>query len=177
MPRYEWDKFLKVDLVAAISVAALLIPESMGYSSVAGVPVQIGLYAAPLALVAYALFGGSKLLVVGAAGAIAAISASVVGDLAGGDQDMAVVLTAALAIATGAVLLGAGLAKLGWVTNFISKTVMAGFILGMAFQIIIGQLGKLVGVEQEGFNSFEKLWSVLSQFPEWDLATVGVGVV
>ena len=177
LQRYEWDKFLRVDLIAAISVAALLIPESMGYSSVAGVPVQIGLYAAPLALVAYALFGGSKLLVVGAAGAIAAISASVVGDLAGGDQDMAVVLTAALAIATGAVLLGAGLAKLGWVTNFISKTVMAGFVLGMAFQIIIGQLGKLVGVEQEGFNSFEKLWSVLSQFPEWDLATVGVGVV
>ena len=175
LPRYDWGKYLRADVIAAISVAALLIPESMGYSSVAGVPVQVGLYAAPLALLAYALFGGSKLLVVSAAGAVAAMSASVVGQLAGGDQDTAVVLTAALAIATGAVFLGAGLAKLGWVTNFISKAVMAGFILGMGFQIIIGQLGKLVGVEQEGFNSFEKLWSVLSQFRDWDWMTVGVG--
>ncbi len=177
LPRYKWGTDLKADIVAAISVAALLIPESMGYSSVAGVPVQVGLYAAPLALVAYALFGGSKLLVVSAAGAVAAISASVVGDIAGGDQDLAVVLTAALALATGAVLLAAGLAKLGWVTNFISKAVMAGFILGMAFQIIIGQLGKLVGVEQEGFNSFEKLWSVVSQIPDWHWATAGVGAI
>ncbi len=176
LPRYQWGAYLKADLIAAISVAALLIPESMGYSSVAGVPVQVGLYAAPLALIAYALFGGSKLLVVSAAGAVAAISASVVGDISGGDQDTAVVLTAALAIATGAVLLGAGLAKLGWVTNFISKAVMAGFILGMAIQIIVGQLGKLVGVEQEGFNSFEKLWSVASQITEWHWVTVGVGI-
>ncbi|MEA1903109.1 MAG: SulP family inorganic anion transporter, partial [Actinomycetota bacterium] len=177
LPRYQWGSYLKVDLIAAISVAALLIPESMGYSSVAGVPVQVGLYAAPLALVAYALFGGSKLLVVSAAGAVAAMSASIVGELGGGDQDMAVALTAALALASGAVFLGAGLAKLGWVTNFISKAVMAGFILGMGFQIIIGQLGKLVGVEQEGFNSFEKLWSVISKIGEWDPMTVGVGVV
>jgi high affinity sulfate transporter 1 len=177
LPRYQWGSFLKADLIAAISVAALLIPESMGYSSVAGVPVQVGLYAAPLALFAYALFGGSKLLVVSAAGAVAAMSASVVGELAGGDQDVAVVLTAALAVATGAIFLGAGLAKLGWVTNFISKAVMAGFILGMGFQIIIGQLGKLVGVEQEGFNSFGKLWSVLSQIGEWDWMTVAVGFV
>ena len=63
LPQYNWSGFLKADLIAAVSVAALLIPESMGYSSVAGVPVQIGLYAAPLALVGYALFGGSKLLV------------------------------------------------------------------------------------------------------------------
>jgi high affinity sulfate transporter 1 len=175
LPRYQWGSFLKADLIAAISVAALLIPESMGYSSVAGVPVQVGLYAAPLALLAYALFGGSKLLVVSAAGAVAAMSASVVGELAGGDQGTAVVLTAALAIATGAVFLGAGLAKLGWVTNFISKAVMAGFILGMGIQIIIGQLGKLVGVEQEGSNSFEKLWSVLSKVGEWDWMTVAVG--
>ena len=83
LPKYNWGKFLTADLIAAISVAALLIPESMGYSSVAGVPVQIGLYAAPLALIGYALFGGSKLLVFAAAGSVAAVSASVVGGLLG----------------------------------------------------------------------------------------------
>jgi MFS superfamily sulfate permease-like transporter len=78
LPKYNWGKFLTADLIAAVSVAALLIPESMGYSTVAGVPVQIGLYAAPLALIGYALFGGSKLLVFAAAGSTAAISASAV---------------------------------------------------------------------------------------------------
>ena len=71
---YNWGKNTAADLIAAVSVAALLIPESMGYASVAGVPAQIGLYAAPLALIGYALFGGSKLLVFGAAGSVAASS-------------------------------------------------------------------------------------------------------
>lgn len=72
LPKYAWGKNLTPDLIAAVSVAALLIPEFMGYSSVAGVPVEIGLYAAPLALIRYAMFGGSKLLVFAAAGSTAA---------------------------------------------------------------------------------------------------------
>ena len=103
LPQYQWGKYLTPDLIAAVSVAALLIPESMGYATVAGVPVQIGLYAAPLALIGYAMFGGSKLLVFAAAGSTAAVSASVVGSLSGGDQNTAIVLTAALALATGLV--------------------------------------------------------------------------
>ena len=138
LPQYNWSGFLKADLIAAVSVAALLIPESMGYSSVAGVPVQIGLYAAPLALIGYSMFGGSRLLVFAAAGSVAAISASVVGNLSGGNQDTAVTLTAALALMTGAVFVVAGLAKLGWITNFMSKAIMAGFITGMSIQIIVG---------------------------------------
>ena len=108
---------------------------------------QIGLYAAPLALIGYAMFGGSKLLIFGAAGSVAAVSASVVGGLSGGDQDTAVAMTAALALAAGAVFLVAGLAKMGWIPNFMSKAVMAGFITGMSIQIIVGQFGKLFGVE------------------------------
>jgi MFS superfamily sulfate permease-like transporter len=115
-----------------VSVAALLIPESMGCASVAGVPAQIGLYATPLALIGYARFGGSRLLVLGAAGSVAAVSATVVGNLSGGDQDTAVILTAALALTTGAVFLVAGLAKLGWITNFMSKAIKDGFIMGMS---------------------------------------------
>jgi high affinity sulfate transporter 1 len=176
LPHYDWGKFLGADLIAAVSVAALLIPESMGYSSVAGVPVQIGLYAAPLALIGYAMFGGSKLLVFGAAGSVAAVSASVVGGLSGGNQDTAVALTAALALTTGAVFLFAGLAKLGWITNFMSKAIMAGFIMGMSIQIIVGQFGKLFGVKVTDGDTFEKLWSAVSQIADWNWTAVVIGV-
>jgi high affinity sulfate transporter 1 len=176
LPKYPWGKYFRVDLIAAISVAALLIPESMGYSSVAGVPVEIGLYAAPLALIFYAMFGGSKLLVFGAAGSTAAVSASVVGSLAGGDQNTAVLMTAALAIASGVVFLVAGLAKMGWITNFISKAVMGGFITGMSVQIIVGQFGKLFGVEVADGNTFEKLWSTISQIGSWNWTATVIGV-
>jgi high affinity sulfate transporter 1 len=176
LPKYNWGKFLTADLIAAVSVAALLIPESMGYSSVAGVPVQIGLYAAPLALIGYALFGGSKLLVFAAAGSTAAVSASVVGALSGGDQSTAVTLTAALALATGVVFIIAGLIRLGWVTNFMSKAIMAGFITGMSIQIIVGQFGKLFGVEVADGNTFQKLWSAISQIADWNWTATVIGV-
>ena len=132
LPGYQWGKFTVPDLIAAISVAALLIPESMGYATVAGVPAQLGLYAAPLGLIGYALFGGSRLLVFGAAGSVAAVSASVVSGLAPGDTGEAVAFTSALALATGVVFLIAGLARMGWISNFMSKAVMAGFITAMA---------------------------------------------
>jgi high affinity sulfate transporter 1 len=176
LPKYNWGKFLTADLIAAVSVAALLIPESMGYATVAGVPVQIGLYAAPLALIGYALFGGSKLLVFAAAGSVAAVSASVVGNLSGGDQSTAVTLTAALALATGVVFVVAGLVRLGWVTNFMSKAIMAGFIMGMSIQIIVGQFGKLFGVTVSDGNTFEKLWSAISQIGDWNWTATVIGV-
>jgi high affinity sulfate transporter 1 len=176
LPKYNWGKFLSADLIAAVSVAALLIPESMGYSTVAGVPVQIGLYAAPLALIGYAMFGGSKLLVFAAAGSVAAVSASVVGALSGGDQSTAVTLTAALAIATGVVFIVAGLAKMGWITNFMSKSIMAGFIMGMSIQIIVGQFGKLFGVKVADGNTFQKLWSAVSQIGDWNWTVTVIGV-
>jgi len=179
LPKYKWGKYLTLDLIAAISVAALLIPESMGYATVAGIPVQYGLYAAPLALIGYALFGGSKLLVFAAAGSVAAISASAVGALSGGDQSTAIVMTAALALATGLVFLVAGLAKMGWITNFMSKSMMAGFIAGMSIQIIVGQLGKLFGVSLTDGNTFEKLWSAITQIGDWNwtAAVIGVGAL
>ncbi len=176
LPKYSWGTNLTPDLITAISVAALLIPESLGYSTVAGVPVQIGLYAAPLALIGYALFGGSKLMVFAAAGSVAAISAGVVGALSGGDQDTAVALTAALALTTGVIFIVAGLLKMGWVTNFMSKAIMAGFITGMSIQIIVGQLGKLFGVEVADGNTFEKLWSAVSQVGDWNWTATIIGV-
>jgi high affinity sulfate transporter 1 len=177
LPSYQWGKFFRADLIAAVSVAALLIPESMGYATVAGVPLQIGLYMAPLALVGYAMFGGSKVLVFAAAGSVAAISASVIGEVSGGGgKDAAAALIAALALTTGAIFLVAGWARMGWITNFMSKAVMGGFITGMAIQIIVGQFGNLFGVDVEGGDSFAKLWSWISQIGDWNVIATVIGL-
>lgn len=179
LPKYKWGSFLVPDLIAAVSVAALLIPESMGYASVAGVPAQIGLYAAPLALVGYALFGGSRLLVFAAAGSVAAISASVVSGLHPANQGMAIELTAALAIAAGVVFLVGGLVRMGWIANFISKAVMAGFITAMAINIIVGQLAHLTGVKAKPSspnNTFDVLGSELSKIGHWNWTSFVLGL-
>jgi sulfate permease, SulP family len=177
LPKYDWGSWFAPDLIAAISVAALLIPESMGYASVAGVPAQIGLYAAPLALIGYALFGGSRLLVFAAAGSVAAVSAGVITGLHPHSQSMTVTLAAALALATGVVFLVGGLVKLGWIVNFMSKAVMAGFITGMAIQIIVGQLGHVTGVKESSGDTFQKLWSVLSHAGSWNWTSTVVGLL
>jgi sulfate permease, SulP family len=176
LPKYNWGSFTVPDLIAAISVAALLIPESMGYASVANVPPQIGLYAAPLALIGYALFGGSRLLCFAAAGSVAAISASVVASLHQAPS-VNVTLVSALALATGVVFLVGGLVRMGWITNFMSKAVMAGFITGMAIQIIVGQLGDIFGVKESSGNTFQKLWSVLSHISSWNWTATVVGLL
>jgi SulP family sulfate permease len=174
--QYSWGTSLRADLVAAVSVVALLVPESMGYSSVAGVPAQVGLYAAPLALIGYALFGGSKVLVFAAAGSVAAVTAGVVSGLNPSDKGATAAMVAALAITTGAVFLVAGLAHMGWIVNFMSKAVMAGFIIGMSIQIIVGQFSKLFGVDTGGGDTFSKLWQAVSQIGDWNWTATAIGV-
>lgn len=121
LPGYRQRGSFRSDVVAGISVAALLIPESMGYAEIAGLPSEVGLYAAPAALIAYAIFGGSRLLVVATASAVSAVSAGIVGSLAAGDEEAAIALSAALAVVAGLIFLVAGLARMGWVANFVSK--------------------------------------------------------
>jgi sulfate permease, SulP family len=175
---YNWRKWLKPDIVAGISVAALLIPESMGYAGIAGLPPEVGLYAAPLALLAYAILGRSTVLVVATSSSTAAVSASVIADVnQDGSADSALALSAALALFTGVILVVAGLMRLGWVANFMSKTVIGGFIIGLSISIIIGQLDDLLGIDVTGGNSFAELWSVISQVGSWNPATVIVGVI
>lgn len=148
LPHYQWSRDLSMDVIAGVAVAALLIPESMGYAGVAGVPTQVGLYAALAAVVAYAVTGGVSILVVGPASAVAALSASVVAEF-GGEADP-IALTAALAITTGLLLMAAGGLRLGWIVNFISRPVLEAFVAGLSISIIVGQLDGLLGVDVEG---------------------------
>jgi high affinity sulfate transporter 1 len=162
------------DLVAGLTVWAVLVPEALAYATIAGVSPVVGLYAAPPALVFYALFGSSRHLVVGPMSATAALSAAAVADVAtGGD---AAALTAALAVVTGVVALVAGLLRLGFVSNFISEPVLKGFIIGLALTIIVGQLPKLAGLERGDGNAFEQAWDLLTSLGDTSLTTLAVGL-
>jgi sulfate permease, SulP family len=175
---YRWREWFRLDVIAGVSVAALLIPESLGYAGVAGLPPEVGLYAAPLALLGYAILGRSTILVVATSSSTAAVSASVIGELnAGGGADSALTLSAALALFTGVIFVVAGLLRVGWVANFMSKTVIEGFIIGLSISIIIGQFDDLLGIEVVGESALEELWDTLSQIGDWDRAAMAVGAV
>ncbi|NNH68956.1 SulP family inorganic anion transporter [Nocardia uniformis] len=167
--------WLRADLIAGLTVWAVLVPEALAYASIAGVPPVAGLYAALPALVLYALAGSSRHLVVGPMSATAALSAAIIAPLAAADGDRYVALTAALALATGLVGLLAGLIRLGFVASFISEPVLKGFIVGLALTIIIGQVPKLLGISKHGDNFFEQAWGVLNHLGETNWRTVLVG--
>ena len=176
LPKYDWGRAVRFDLIAALTVWGLLVPEAMAYAGIAGVPPEIGLVTAPLALIGYAIFGSSKHLFVGPSSTVAIISASVVAPLAGSDGDLYLILTVWLAIFTGVFLVGLGLARMGWIANFMSTSVLSGFMVGLAIVIAVGQLDKILGIVAEGDNVLEDLGSMLEQFSDWDWPTVAVGL-
>jgi sulfate permease, SulP family len=171
--RREW---LTKDVIAGLTVWAVLVPESLAYATIAGVSPVIGLYAAPAALILYAAFGSSRHLVTGPMAATAALSAAAVADLAADDADF-LIFTVVLALVTGAFALIAGLLRLGFLANFISEPVLKGFIIGLALTIIVGQLPKLFGIEGGEGNFFEKLWAWLTNLGETHLPTLIVGLI
>ena len=172
--RRSW---LRSDLIAGLTVWAVLVPESLAYASIAGVSPVVGLYAAPPALVLYAAFGSSRHLVVGPMSATAALSAAAVADLTTGGPDDVLAFTGVLAIMTGLFAAGAGLLRLGFLANFISEPVLKGFIIGLALTIIIGQLPKLFGFEREEGDFFEQLWGFLGNLDDTHARTLVVGVM
>ncbi len=174
--KYNWGNQAPKDLIAAITIAALLIPEAMGCASIAGLPTQVALYATPLALIGYALFGGSKLMVFAVAGSVSAVTLNVVGSLGAGNQEKAAIFAAGLALMGGAVLFAAGVLKLGWIVNFISRSVMMGIIVGMSIQIIIGQIPKLVGIKTPDGSAFEQAIGTIQQFSQWNTTALVLGI-
>jgi high affinity sulfate transporter 1 len=165
------------DLVAGLTVWAVLVPEALAYATIAGVSPVVGLYAAPPALIFYAAFGSSRHLIVGPMSATAALSASTVAQFVAPGAGAFAAMTTALALATGAVALVAGLARLGFLANFISEPVLKGFIVGLALTIIIGQVPSLLGIEKGSGDFFAKLWDVLTNLGNANGATVAVGAL
>jgi high affinity sulfate transporter 1 len=165
------------DLIAGLTVWAVLVPEALAYATIAGVSPVVGLYAAPPALLFYALFGSSRQLVTGPMAATAALSAAAVADLTTGGPENFAAFTAALAIATGVIALLAGLLRLGFLANFISEPVMKGFIVGLALTIIIGQLPKIFGFEKGEGNFFEQAWEFLGHLGDTHWRSLVVGAL
>jgi len=166
---------VRPDLLAGLTVWAVLVPESLAYATIAGVPPVVGLYAAVPALVLYAVLGSSRHLVVAPMSATAALSIGVVTTVSS-DPDDVVVLTTGLALATGVVAMAAGLLRLGFLASFISEPVLKGFIIGLALTILVGQLPDLIGVDKGSGNFFEKAWDLLTHLNDADPLTVAVGV-
>jgi SulP family sulfate permease len=178
LPRYD-RTWLVADIIAGLTLWGLVVPEGMAYAGVAGLPAQAGLYTLVASLFIYALFGSSRHLSVGATSATAALIASTVIALGATSADMTTYYTYAvmLVLVVGVVFLVAGLARLGWVTQFLSKPVMDGFVTGLAIFVAVGQLNKLFGVEKGEGNVFEKLFYIIKQLPEANWVTFAVGAV
>ena len=173
---YKWGS-LRFDFLAGLSVWAVLVPESLAYATIAGVPPVVGLYAAIPALVLYAILGTSRVVIVATMSATAALSASIVAVYALPGTDDYIAITAVLAIVTGLLGIAAGLARMGFLANFISVPVLKGFVVGLALTIIAGQLPKLFGVPKESGDFFEQIRGLIEHLPETNGATLAVGVV
>ncbi len=149
---YE-SSWLRPDLVAGIVLAAILVPQGLAYAELAGLPPVTGLYTTVACLIAYALFGPSRVLVLGPDSSVSPLIFAAIIPLAAGDPSTAIVLAGMLALLVGGIEIGLGVAKLGFVADLLSKEVQVGYMNGLAITIFVGQLPKLCGFSTEA-NGF-----------------------
>ena len=176
LPNYN-RAWLNADVIAGLTLFGLVVPEAMAYAGIAGLPPQAGLYTLLAALLVYALFGTSRHLNVAGTSASSVLIASTVVALGAstGDMDTYQAYAIALVLVVGVVFLVAGLARLGFITQFLSKPVMDGFVTGLAIFVAVGQLNKLFGVEKGEGNTIVKIVDVIKQLPEANWVAFAVG--
>ena len=165
------------DLFAGLKLAAINIPQVLGYSRIAGMPVVTGLYTLLLPPLAFAIFGSSRHLVVAADSATAAIFASSVSHLAAAASPRYVSLVGMVALTTAALLFIARIFRLGFLADFLSRTVLAGFLAGVGAQVGISMLGDMLGLGISAHNSLEKSWEILAGIPGANLPTALLSTV
>jgi SulP family sulfate permease len=165
------------DGFAGFTLAAMNIPQALGYTKIAGMPVVTGLYSLLLPALGFAAFGSSRYLVVSADSATAAIFAGGVSDMAPVASPRYVVLAGAVALLTAVFLLLARLLKLGFIADFLSQTVLAGFLTGVGFQVGIAVLGEMLGITVASRRTVVQFLAVLRRLPQVHLPTLAVSVV
>ncbi|MGL4650960.1 MAG: SulP family inorganic anion transporter, partial [Caldilineaceae bacterium] len=153
--------WLAQDLVAGIVLTAILVPVGMGYASAAGLPPIYGLYATIVPLLAYALFGPSRILVLGPDSSLDAIIAATIVPLAAGDADRLVALAGVLALLSGALCILVGLAHFGFITDLLSKPIRMGYLNGIALTVVVGQLPKILGFSAQGETLVQEAFSLV----------------
>lgn len=144
------------DIVAGLVLTAVLVPVGMAYASVSGLPAIYGLYATIIPLIAYAIFGPSRILVLGPDSALAGLIAAAILPLAAGNSDKAIALAGMLAVLAGALCIVAGLVKFGFITDLLSKPIREGYLNGIALTVLIGQLPKVLGFSVSGDNFLQE---------------------
>lgn len=166
----EW---LRLDLVAGLTTAAVVIPKAMAYAAIAGLPLMVGLYTSLVPLVVYAVMGSSRALSVTTTSTIAILAAAALGQVApGGDAASLVAASATLALLVGALLLLGGLLRLGVVANLISDPVLTGFKAGIGLVIVLDQIPKLLGIHIAKAGFFRDILSIGAHLPETSLPTL-----
>ncbi|MFE4467767.1 SulP family inorganic anion transporter [Leifsonia sp. NPDC056824] len=169
--------WLRGDVIAGVTVAALIVPKNLGYAGIAGIPLQNGLYAAAAGAILYAIFGTSRQISMGPSSGLAAVAASAV--LAAGitgEQDVAS-FVAGITLASGVLFLLLAVFRMGWIAQFLSRAVVTGFLFGAAIDVVIGELPKLTGTETSGANPLQELWSWFGTLNDVHGTTALVGVI
>ncbi len=172
----EYDRpWFRYDLLAGISVAALVVPKALGYAGIVGVPIEYGLYAAAAGALIYAVFGSSRQISTGPSSALAAVAGGAA-VLLGVSGPEALPLVAWISISAGVLFLLLALLRMGWISQFLSKAVVKGFLFGAALEVVVGELPKLTGTSAEGTNTWREFGSWLSSLGGTDGTTLLVGV-
>lgn len=182
IPALTWGRSydrsaLVSDVVAALIVTIMLIPQSLAYAMLAGLPPEVGLYASVAPLLFYAIFGSSRVLAVGPVAVVSLMTAAAIGEhaVAGSAAYWSVAIT--LAFISGSMLLVMGLLRLGFLANFLSHPVISGFISASGLLIAASQLKSIMGVKADGHNFVDLVHSLLLQIPNTHLLTFYVGVL
>ncbi|MGB7502294.1 MAG: sulfate permease [Azonexus sp.] len=173
--------WLRHDIVAGLVLTTMLVPVGIAYAVASGVPGIYGLYATIVPLLAYALFGPSRILVLGPDSSLAAVILAVILPLSDGDPMRAIALASMMAVVSGVVCIVAGLARLGFITELLSKPIRYGYMNGIALTVLISQLPKLFGFKIDGAGPVKDLWaiatSILNGMANWITFTVGAATL
>ena len=180
LPIFDWignynQRTLTSDLIAALIVTIMLIPQSLAYALLAGLPPEVGLYASILPLVAYAIFGTSRTLSVGPVAVVSLMTAAAVGNLALQGSDEYIAAAIILAFMSGLILLIMGFLKLGMLANFLSHPVISGFITASGLIIAASQLKHILGIKADGSNLWDLIISLFSELPSTNIPTLVIG--
>jgi len=177
-PGVSWRESLPRDAVAGLTTAAVVLPKAMAYATIAGLPVQVGLYTAVVPMVVYALLGTSRPLSVSTTTTLAILTAAELGKVApDGAPERLIAGAATLAVLTGLFLLLAGLLRLGFLAKFISEPVLVGFKAGIGLVIVVDQLPKFLGVHIEKGGWLHNLLATVGQLPNVSTPTLVIAVV
>ncbi|MET0613379.1 MAG: sulfate permease [Pseudomonas caspiana] len=173
--------WLRHDIMAGLVLTTMLVPVGIAYAVASGVPGIYGLYATIVPLLAYALFGPSRILVLGPDSSLAAVILAVVLPLSGGDPQRAVALAGAMAIVSGTVCILAGILRLGFITELLSKPIRYGYMNGIALTVLISQLPKLFGFSIESDGPLRNIWAIVTAVMEgktnWTAFMIGAATL